>query len=219
MPCHGRWAEGTLQGCRWRSAELVHSLVGTQINWYKEIWLDLIDSRQCNLTQLTWGDLAQLNWLEELGLDSIGRRSWNLTCLAQGVSERKVESRWVFCNFYWLTEALEIREEHHKDEVAKLWLDSLVVVEGEEKSMWELGKVRSTGVGTMGSMRIYSLRDRTQFEGQITRWTDGWGISIQISFCQCLTFSWKKLTTSPSNSPQSHSSFSKKGLLELSFLG
>jgi hypothetical protein len=29
---------------------------------------------------------------------------------------------------------LKIREQHPKDEVAKLWLDSLVIVEGEEKS-------------------------------------------------------------------------------------
>jgi hypothetical protein len=33
-----------------------------------------------------------------------------------------------------LSEVLEIREQHPKDEVAKLWLDSLVVMEGEEKS-------------------------------------------------------------------------------------
>ncbi len=42
---------------------------------------------------------------------------------------------------YWWTEVLEIREQHPKDEVAKLWLDSLVIVEGEEKSGWELGEV------------------------------------------------------------------------------
>jgi hypothetical protein len=39
-----------------------------------------------------------------------------------------------------LTEALEIREQHHKDEVAKLWLDSLVVVEKDKGQGENLAK-------------------------------------------------------------------------------